>query len=120
MTSTTIPFDLEAMRTAIEREGSSSIERFFAEDIVWTVIDARTPPSAPAVLHGRDEVLAMVRGAEARGIVTRLGDGLVAGDRAAVALNCTYPAGGKVAENALLTLRDGLIVRWDGVQAWDE
>jgi hypothetical protein len=33
---------------------------------------------------------------------------------------CTYPDGRKVVEHALLTLRDGKIARWDGVQAWDD
>jgi ketosteroid isomerase-like protein len=119
-TSTTLTFDLDAMRRAIERDGTAGAVPYLAEDVVWTEIDARTPPSAPAQIQGRDAVLAMIRGVAARGIVSRIGDGFLAGDRAAVAVNCTYPDGSKVVEHALLTLRDGRIVRWEGVQAWDE
>ena len=44
-----------------------------------------------------------------------------AGDRAAIAVQCTYPGGeSHVRCNALLHIRDGKIVRWDAVQAWDE
>jgi ketosteroid isomerase-like protein len=117
---TTLSFDLDAMRADVERLGADAAEAYFAADIVFTEVDARTPPSAPARVQGRDAVLAGLRAAAARGVVSRIGDGFVAGDRAAIVVNCTYPNGGKVVEHALLTLRDGRIARWDGVQAWDE
>jgi ketosteroid isomerase-like protein len=117
---TTLSFDLDGMRAAVEHGGAGAAEDYFAEDIVWTEIDARTPPSAPARLEGRDAVVAVLRDAAARGIVSRLGDGFVAGDRAAVAVHCSAPDGSKIVGHALLTLRDGRIVRWDDVQAWDE
>jgi hypothetical protein len=43
----------------------------------------------------------------------------VAGDRAAFTLRCTYPGGEAVLGNALCQLRDGKIMRWSAVQAWD-
>ena len=47
-------------------------------------------------------------------------DGLLAGDRGAIAISCEYPQGGLVRENALIEIRDGKIARWEGVQAWDQ
>lgn len=47
-------------------------------------------------------------------------DGVIAGDRGAIAIRCEYPQGGVVRENALIELRDGRIARWEGVQAWDQ
>lgn len=117
---TTLAFDLDAMRAAMERDDVEAAGAFFADDVVWTEVDARTPPSAPSVVHGRDAVLSGLRDTAARGVRSRIGDGFVAGDRAAIAIHCSYPSGGKVVSNALLTLRDGRIARWDGVQAWDE
>jgi ketosteroid isomerase-like protein len=117
---TTLSFDLDGLGAAMEGDDLDAAGAFFAADVVWTDIDARTPPSAPGVVHGRDAVLAGLRDAHDRGIRSRLDDGFVSGDRAAVAIHCTYPSGGRVVTHALLTLRDGRIVRWDGVQAWDE
>lgn len=119
MPTTAQQFDLEAMRRSLERDGSAAAAPFIADDVVWTEVDARTPPSAPAVLHGRDAVMASLREAQSRGIVSRVTDGLVSGDRGAIAIECTYPNGGRVLEHALLTLRDGQIARWDAVLAWD-
>jgi len=62
----------------------------------------------------------MIESAHSRGIVTHVTDGFLAGDRGALQLICTYPAGGQVVEHALVEIRDGLIARWSGVQAWDE
>src|SRR5919198_824516 len=101
--STTIPaFDIHAMRAATDRDGVDALERYLAEDVVWTETDARTPPSAPGVVRGRDAVLARLREAHDAGLVSRVGDGFAAGDRAAVAIVCTYPTGGKVLRHPLL------------------
>ena len=117
---TTTSFDLDGLRAAMERDDVEESRAFFAEDVVWTDIDARTPPSAPGIVHGRDAVLAGLRDAHDRGIRSRVADGFVSGDRAVVAIHCTYPNGGRVVTHALLTVRDGQIARWDAVQAWDE
>jgi len=62
----------------------------------------------------------MVREGESRGIETRIADGFVAGDRAAITIDCTYPTGEHVLTNAICELREGKISRWDAVAAWDE
>ena len=41
------------------------------------------------------------------------------GPGAAYVLGCEYPDGTRVRCIAVLDVRDGLIVRQDGVQAWD-
>ena len=117
MSATASPFDVEAL---IADTSLSSFTALLADDIVWVEVDQRSQPHAPAIYRGRDEVLAMLEEGHARGIVSEIVDGLAAGDRAAVAVLCRYPAGGEVRCNALLHIRDGKIVRWDGVQAWDE
>jgi ketosteroid isomerase-like protein len=117
-TTNTTRFDVEALLA------DSSLDTFIAllaDDVAWTEVDQRSQPRAPAVYRGRDAVVAMLEDARARGIVSAVVDGLSSGDRAAVAVLCTYPGGaGQVRCNALLRLHDGKIVRWDGVQAWDE
>ena len=115
-------FDLNAFRHAVADSSHDSGAQldFFCDDIEWVEIDQRTPPSSPALLHGRAAVAEMLRGVIERRIKTAVIDGLILGDRGAIAIRCEYPQGGVVRENALIELRDGKIARWEGVQAWDQ
>jgi ketosteroid isomerase-like protein len=113
-------FDLHDMRELVAAGDAAGFGAMLADDVVWSVVDQRTPPASPAVLNSRDDVVAMVGEAFARGIVTHVTDGFIAGDRGALQLTCTYPTGEQVLENALVEIRDGRITRWSGVQAWDE
>jgi ketosteroid isomerase-like protein len=117
MSATTAPFDVESL---IADSTNANLAALLAEDITWVEVDRRSQPQAPAVYRGRDAVVAMLEEAHARGIVSQAVDGFSAGDRAAVAVLCTYPDGAQVRCNALLHIHEGKIVRWDGVQAWDE
>ena len=119
MSTVETTFDLHDLREHVAAGDLAGFGALLADDVEWRLVDQRTPPAAPAVRHGREEVLAMIRGALDRGIVTHVSDGFVAGGRGAFHLVCTYPAGGQVVENALAEIRDGVIVRWSGVQAWD-
>lgn len=119
MATTTI-FDLDSLRAAIERDGIEAIANVLAEDSERISIDQATPPASPATLRGRDAARQALRGIAERGITTRLRDGFVAGNRVALSIECSYPTGEQVIENAICELRDGEIVRWHGVQAWDE
>ena len=117
MSATATPFDVEAL---IADASLDNLTSRLADDVRWIEVDQRSQPHSPTVYRGKDEVVAMLEAAHARGIVSQVLDGFAAGDRAAVAIQCTYPTGGEVRCNALLHIRDGKIVRWDGVQAWDE
>jgi ketosteroid isomerase-like protein len=118
MSATASPFDVESL---IADSSLDSLISRLADDVRWVEVDQRSQPNAPAIYRGRDEVVAMLEAAHERGIVSQVLDGFAAGDRAAVAVLCTYPDGeGHVRCNALLHIRDGKIARWDGVQAWDE
>lgn len=115
-------FDLEAFTQAVATSHGEPEEQleFFHDEVEWIEIDQRTPPSSPTVRRGRDAVSELLRGVAERGIKTTVLDGLLAGDRGAIAIRCEYPHGGLVRENALIHIRDGKIVRWEGVQAWDQ
>jgi ketosteroid isomerase-like protein len=113
-------FDLHDLRELVAAGDAGGVGAMLADDVVWSVVDQRTPPASPAVLRSRDDVVAMIRDAVGRGIVTHVTDGFTAGDRGALQLTCTYPTGEQVVENALVEIRDGRIVRWSGVQAWDD
>ena len=112
--------DLQEFREAVARDATAALADVLTDDVVWTEVDQRTPPSSPGVTHGRDAVVEMIRDSESRGIETRIADGFVADDRAAITIDCTYPSGEHVLTNAICELRDGKIARWDAVAAWDE
>ncbi len=120
MQTTTTTLDLDALRDAVKRDGLEALAEVLAGDVEFVQVDARTPPASPAVVRGREAMLDGVRDIAARGLGARIRDGFVAGDRAALTIECRYPTGELVVENALCELRDGQIVRWSGVQAWDE
>jgi ketosteroid isomerase-like protein len=117
MSATTTPFDVESL---IADSSKANLTSLLADDVRWVEVDQRSQPRSPAIHRGRAAVIAMLDEAAARGITSQVVDGFSAGDRAAVAVICGYPGGGEVRCNALLHVRDGKIVRWDGVQAWDE
>lgn len=119
MSTQTHTFEIEAVAHALEQRGALGLSEFLADDVEWSEVDQRTPPASPARHRGRERVLELFSEAERRGIRSSIDDGFVAGDRAAVTLRCTYPSGEAVLGNALCELRDGKIVRWSAVQAWD-
>jgi ketosteroid isomerase-like protein len=116
--STIIPLDVESLIADPSLDRLTSV---LADDVVWIEVDHRSQPHEPAIYRGKDAVVAMLDDAHARGVTSEVVDGIAAGDRAAVAVLCSSPGGGgNVRCNALLHVREGKIVRWDGVQAWDE
>ena len=114
----TSPCDVAALRRA--PDAIAALDAALADDVEWIEIDHRTPPASPSVTHGRAAVIANIRAAHERGIVSRVTDGFATADRAAFTVTCTYPTGEHIACNALADVRGGKIVRWVGVQAWDE
>jgi hypothetical protein len=89
-------FDLEAFKQAVARSSSGSEAQldFFCDDVEWVGIDQRTPPSSPALRHGRAAAAELLRSVAERGIKTTVIDGLIAGNRGAIAIRCEYPQGG--------------------------
>jgi hypothetical protein len=117
--STYAVLDLQAIKNAVHNGGAAGLTEYLTEDVEFTQIDQRTPPAHPAVHSGRDGLIALAEDLERRGIRIQVDDGFISGDRGALRMVCTYPDGNQVVEHALLTLRDGKVARWSGVQAWD-
>jgi ketosteroid isomerase-like protein len=117
--STYTVLDLEAIKSAVHNGGAAGLIEYVTDDVEVTQIDQRTPPATPARYTGREALMTLAEDLERRGIRMELDDGFIAADRGALRMVCTYPDGNQVVEHTLLTLRDGKIVRWSGVQAWD-
>jgi SnoaL-like domain len=119
-TRTSQPFDTEALRRGIEERDAQTLLALYAEDAELHVVDRHDQPSSPKVIRGRraiGEYYADVCGRDMTHRIERLVTGR---DGAAFIQACQYPSGSRVMCVAVLDLRDGLIVRQAGVQAWDE
>ncbi len=119
--STTTTNILETIRAATERRDAEALSALYADDAEVTIVDRSTPPSAPRVLHGHDEVVAYLRDSCAREMTHRVRDEVLADNRLAFATHCRYPDGTRVLCIAVGSLdASGRIAEQTIVQAWDE
>ena len=118
--STNTILELDTLKRAVQHGSAAGLADYITDDAELTEIDQRTPPAAPAVHSGRDALLMLAEDLERRGVTMRIEDGFISGDRGALRVICTQPDGKQIVEHALLTLHNGKIARWSGVQARDE
>jgi ketosteroid isomerase-like protein len=119
-TTSTSTFDAEALRRGIEERDAATLLGLYAEDAELHVVDRADQPSQPRIVRGRTaigEYFADVCGRDMTHTIERL---VVGDDSAAFIQDCRYPSGARVRCIAVLDLKDGLITRQSGVQAWDE
>ncbi|MEU1474644.1 nuclear transport factor 2 family protein [Streptomyces sp. NPDC001668] len=112
-------FPTDTLRSGIEGN-SAALLSLYADDAEIRVVDRNTQPSHPMVLHGRDEISAMLEDVYSRDMTHKLEQCVVDGDHAAFSESCLYSDGVRVLSESMLTLRDGKIVEQTIIQAWDE
>ena len=113
-------FDADALRRGIEGHTAATLLSLYADDAEIRVVDRNTQPSHPMVLHGRDEISAMLDDVYSRDMTHKLEQCVVDGDRVAFSESCRYSDGVRVLSESMLTLRDGKITEQTMIQAWDE
>jgi hypothetical protein len=117
-TSTSTTFDVAAFRRALEELDGDAVAALVTDDFERTEIDEATPPSAPAVVRGREANAAALADLRARGVRIRTEEPLVDGDRIAMQCRCALPDGRDVVAIAIGEVRGGLLATWTEVQAW--
>ncbi|MEU3567790.1 nuclear transport factor 2 family protein [Kitasatospora sp. NPDC036755] len=122
MTTTAAPaaFDTRALREGIERRDAETLLALYADDAELRVVDRTTQPSHPLVVHGREEIGAMLEDVCSREMTHKLEQVVVQGDHVAFLESCRYPDGVRVLMSSMAGLREGRIVDQTSVQAWDE
>ncbi|MFF3846740.1 nuclear transport factor 2 family protein [Streptomyces sp. NPDC002328] len=113
-------FDTETLRRGVEGRTPATLLSLYADDAELRVVDRDSQPSRPTVLHGRDEIAAMLDDVYSRDMTHRLEACVVQGDRAAFTESCEYADGVRVFAESMISLRDGKIVEQTMIQAWDE
>lgn len=112
-------FDTETLRRGIEGNPNTLLS-LYADDAELRVVDRNSQPSHPQVLHGRDEISAMLDDVYSRDMTHKLENCVIQGDRAAYSESCEYADGVRVLAESMITLRGGKIAEQTLIQAWDE
>lgn len=118
--SATPAFDLDAFKRAIEERDASTQLAMYAGDAQVTLADRITQPGSPRVLHGTGEIQTWVEDVCGRDMTHRVQHAVRDDTGAAFTEACRYPDGTNVLCATVLEIKDGLIARQVGVQAWDE
>ncbi|MES5820355.1 nuclear transport factor 2 family protein [Streptomyces sp. RG80] len=113
-------FNTETLRRSIEGNTAANLLSLYADDAELRVVDHNTQPSSPRVLHGRDEIGALLEDVYSRDMTHKLERCVVDGDNAAFSESCLYSDGVRVLSESMITLRDGKIAEQVMIQAWDE
>ncbi|MFD0275488.1 nuclear transport factor 2 family protein [Kitasatospora sp. NPDC127111] len=113
-------FDTTALREGIERSDADALLALYADDAELRMVDRKTQPSHPLVMHGRDEIGAMLSDLYGREMTHKLEQVVLQGDHLAFMESCQYPDGVRVLVSSIADLRDGRIVDQTSIQAWDE
>ena len=113
-------FGTDTLRRGIEADTSANLMSLYADDAEVRLVDRNAQPSHPKVLHGRDEIAAVLDDVYSRDMTHKLEACVVQGNHAAYCESCQYPDGVRVLSESMLTLRDGKITGQVMIQAWDE
>ncbi|WP_406396353.1 nuclear transport factor 2 family protein [Streptomyces sp. NBC_00882] len=113
-------FDTDILRQGIEGHTAETLLSLYADDAEIRLVNRNATPSNPKVLHGRDEIGAMLTDVYSRDMTHKLEGCVVQGDRAAYSESCQYSDGMRVLSESMVTLRDGKISEQIIVEAWDE
>jgi hypothetical protein len=118
--STIHTFDLSTFKQAIEERDASAQLGMYAEDAEVTLVDRAAQPSAPRVLHGREEIRTWIEDVCGRDMTHRVQHTVQDEGGVAFTEACRYPDGTAVMCATVLEIDNGRVVRQIGVQAWDE
>jgi ketosteroid isomerase-like protein len=113
-------FSTETLRSVIEGNSAANLLSLYADDAEIRVVDRNSQPSHPTVLHGRDQISAMLEDVCSRDMTHKMEQCVIDGDHVAFSESCLYSDGVRVLSESMLTLRDGKIVEQTTIQAWDE
>jgi ketosteroid isomerase-like protein len=117
--ATTAKTALDAFRAAMEGQDFDALESCYAEDAVYVSYSERNRPSSAEELCGRQAIGRAFRDAPGE-LTHELQDEVAGENRFAFTLKCTYPTGELVMATSVCEVRDHLITRQTGVEAWDE
>ncbi|MFD5571480.1 nuclear transport factor 2 family protein, partial [Streptomyces cadmiisoli] len=109
-------FDAETLRRAVEGNPNTLLS-LYADDAELRVVDRDAQPSRPRLLHGRDEISALLDDVYSRDMTHRLENCVIQGDHAAFSESWGGGGGGGGRGGAVVAggdARGGLLARDPG------
>jgi hypothetical protein len=117
--STTIGFDVDALRRGIEGRDADFLASLYTEDAEMIEIDNDHPPARPRMFHGRSQIAEHLRDVCARDMSHRMESPVLSGGRLAYTEACHYDDGTDVFSMSTAELdSSNRISRHVGVTAW--
>jgi hypothetical protein len=119
MSTNTTPFDLEALRAAIETDDPERTTAIYAPDAVVETFNRDHGPADPVTLSGRDALRKLFNDVASRHLTHRVDRAVVGDGTGATQVTCTYPDGLKVLCISTFDHDAGLITRETRMEVWD-
>jgi hypothetical protein len=111
--------DGAALRRAFADRDAATLTSLYADDATIEVADAKTTPSRPLKVEGRDAIRAYLDDVFGRDMTHQVDTVAITDDSAGFSVRCAYPDGTRVVCVATAELSGGVIVRQLTAQAWD-
>jgi hypothetical protein len=118
--STTTTFELDRFARAAEERDATTQLSMYSPDAIVTIVDTTAQPSAPRVLHNRDEIKAWLQDTYDRDMTHAVGHRVTDPTGAAYTQACRYPDGTNVLCATVIEIDNDLISGQTVVQVWDE
>lgn len=113
-------FDFGRFCQALEGRDTQTQLTMYAPEATVTIVDRLTPPGAPRVLRGREEIAGWIGDVSSREMSHEVGHRVLDEHGAAFSEACRYPDGTNVICMTVIKLSDGQIVDQTVLQEWDE
>jgi ketosteroid isomerase-like protein len=120
VTGRTSEFDFAAFKNAFERKDFDRWVPFYADDAEWIEYRHISPPRAPNRMIGRQQIADFLARVCSTDFAITIADEVIAADRVAFSVDCTFPDEKRVFEHVIAQIEDGKITRQVDVEAWDE
>lgn len=113
-------FDMDRLCRAVEQRDAAAQLGMYAPDAEVRIVDHRSQPKAPRILHDREEIGAWLEDVCARPMSHAVERAVASDDGGAFTEICRYPDGTNVMAATVFGLEGGRIARQTVIQAWDE
>jgi hypothetical protein len=120
MTERKSEFDFAAFKDAFERKDFDPWLPFCADDAEWIEYRHISPPRAPNRMIGKQQIADFLRWVCSADFGISIDDEVIAANRVAFSVDCTFPDGKRIFEQVIAQINDGKIIRQVDVEAWDE
>jgi ketosteroid isomerase-like protein len=112
-------FEFAAFKEAFERKDLARWVRFYADDSEWVEYRHISPPGAPNRMTGKQQIADFLTRVCSADFGITIADEVIAADRVAFSVDCSFPNGKRIFEHVIAQIEDGKNIRQVDAEAWD-